>query len=224
MRPYYDEGGIQIFHGDCREVLPILAADVLVTDPPYGIAFRSNMHGARYETQATADRPVSIEGDDNTDLRDWVLSWWGDRPALIFGTWKVARPTATRHVLTWLKGDHLGMGDLSMPWKPNTEEVYVLGRGFAGHRGTSLLDYPAPVSWASGGRLHPHQKPIGLMSALLDKCPPGTVLDPFAGSGSTLVAAKLCGRRAIGIETDERHCENTVKRLAQGVLFGRETA
>ena len=221
MSPYYEDEWVTLYHGDCREITEWLAADVLVTDPPYGVAYKSNRHGARWETTATAHRPVSIVGDDDTATRDEAVESWGDRPALVFGSWKAPRPSRTRHVLTWVKGDHLGMGDLSIPWRPNTEEIYVLGSGFTGHRGTSALDFPAPVSWASKGRHHQHEKPLSLMSELIAKCPPGTVADPFAGSGSTLVAAKRLGRRAIGVELDERYCEIAAKRLAQGVLdFG----
>ena len=136
---YYEDESVQIYCGDCREILPSIEADVLVTDPPYGIAFESNRRGSRWETWATESRPVSIAGDGDTSLRDATLEAWGDRPALIFGTWKRPRPATTRHVLTWIKGDHLGMGDLSIPWRPNTEEIYVLGTGFIGHRGTSAL-------------------------------------------------------------------------------------
>ena len=219
--PYYKDEWVTLYHGDCRDVDTWLSADVLVTDPPYGINYLSNRHGSRYETAATADRPVSIVGDRDTTLRDVALDQWRARPALVFGSWKAPRPPQTRHVLTWIKGDHVGMGDLSIPWRPNTEEVYVIGVGFSGHRGSSALYYPAPVSWASKGRLHQHQKPIPLMLDLLGKCPPGVIADPFAGSGSTLVAAKRCCRQSIGIEQDEAYCEIAAKRLSQGVLdFG----
>jgi DNA modification methylase len=120
----------------------------------------------------------------------------------------------------WEKGDHVGMGDLSMPWKPNTEEIYIIGSGFSGHRGSSVLSVNAATSWNSTafGRQHPHEKPLELMIALMSKAPIGTVLDPFCGSGATLEAAKNLGRRAIGIEIEERYCEIAAKRLAQEVL------
>jgi DNA modification methylase len=215
-RPYYDHGGIQIYHGDCRDVLPNIVADVLVMDPPYGIDYASGMTGHHGGTALPG-----IAGDADTSLRDAVLAWWGDRPALVFGTWKRPRPVGCRAVLVWDKGEHVGMGDLSLPWKPNTEEVYVLGRGFAGHRGGSVLRSVAAVTWNSvgHGRYHPHEKPVPLMRELIVKCPSGLVVDPFAGSGSTLRAAKDAGRRAIGIEIEERYCEIAAKRLAQEALL-----
>jgi site-specific DNA-methyltransferase (adenine-specific) len=218
VKPYYEDESCTIYHGDCCEVLRSIEATVMVTDPPYGMAFKSNRHGARYETWATANRPVSIAGDLDTQARDTVLRLWDPFPALVFGTWKRPRPKHTKAVLTWIKGDHLGMGDLSIPWRPNTEEIYVLGSGFRGHRGTSALDFPAPVSWASKGRDHPHEKPVALLRELIGKCPKGTVLDPFMGSGTTLRAAKDLGRKAIGIEIEERYCEIAAERLAQEVL------
>ena len=214
MQPYYDADGITIYHGDCRDVLPFVCADVLVTDPPYGINYSSSMTGHHGGTALPG-----IVGDADTALRDTVLAQWGDRPALVFGSWKRAR-VECRMILIWDKGDHVGMGDLSLPWKPNTEEVYVMGDGFTGHRSGSVLRYPAPVTWNStrSGRVHPHEKPEALMLALLSKCPPGVVLDPFLGSGTTLSAAKRLGRTAIGIEVEERYCEMAANRLAQGVL------
>lgn len=125
-------------------------------------------------------------------------------------------------VLTWEKGEHVGMGDLSLPWKPNTEEIYVLGSGFVGKRTGSVLKSLAIAGTvgqgALGTRHHPTEKPEALMAALITKCPPGTIADPFAGSGSTLVAAKSLGRRAIGVELEERYCEIAAKRLSQDVL------
>lgn len=220
MKPYYDDGAVTIYHEDCREIDAWdIAGAFMVTDPPYGIAYESNRHGDRYETALTADRAVSIVGDADTSLRDGVLARWGARPALVFGSWKRPRPAGTRHVLTWIKGDHLGMGDLAMPWRPNTEDIYVIGSGFVGHRGTSALTVNAPVSWASRGRVHPHEKPVALLRELVGKCAPlAEIVDPFMGSGSTLRAAKDLGRKAVGIEISERYCEIAARRMGQEVL------
>jgi len=209
--PYYEADGITLYHGDCLEVTEWLAADVLVTDPPYGIAYRS---GARRRNLAR-----SIEGDLDTTTRDTALTMWGDRPALVFGTWRRPRPEATRALLVWDTKGALGMGDLTIPWKPSHQEVYVLGRGFTGPRDSDVITCAPVQSLAYNGRRHPHEKPVDLLDRLIAKCPPGMVADPFAGSGSTLVAAKRSGRRAVGVELDERYLELIATRLAQGVLL-----
>ena len=211
--PYYSDEHVTLWHGDCLAETAWLAADVLVSDVPYGIDYRSNQ---RRQTLAR-----SIAGDRDTTARDTVLQEWGPRPALIFGTWRIERPAGTRQVLIWDTKGALGMGAMDLPWKPAHQEIYVLGRGFTGRRTSDVLTVAPVQSLGYNGRLHPHQKPVELMQALLDKCPPGVIADPFAGSGSTLVAAKALGRKAIGVELDERYCEVIAKRLAQGVLdFG----
>ena len=216
MKPYYEHGGVSIYHGDALEFMrsdfreALGVGDCMVTDPPYGIAYNS---GARRDKLA-----ASILGDEDTTLRDTVLDWWNGNPALVFGTWRIQRPKETRARLIWDTKGALGMGDLSIPWKPSDQEIYVLGSGFVGHRGSNVLRYAPVQSMATNGRLHPHQKPIELMNALIAKCPAGPIFDPFMGSGSTLVSAKIMGREATGIEIDERYCEIAAKRLAQEVF------
>jgi len=113
-------------------------------------------------------------------------------------------------VLTWEKGDWPGMGDLSLPWGPSTEEIYVLGRGFLGRRGGSVVRCDRVASARAN---HPTEKPVALLAALLGRCPRGVIVDPFMGVGSVLCAARDHGRAAIGIEVDERYCEIAAKRL-----------
>jgi len=216
MNPYYDEGGITIYHGDCREIDAWdIAGGVMVTDPPYGISHSSNRPGAPLRGQ-------QIANDGDTGARDAVVSVWGGRPAIVFGSCRTSPPPmVVRAVLVWDKGGHVGMGDLSLPWKQNWEHIYVAGPGFAGRRGTGVLRYNALEPW--GGKFtHPHEKPVDLLRDLIGKCPPlAEVVDPFMGSGTTLRAAKDLGRKAIGIEIEERYCEIAAKRLAQEVLdFG----
>lgn len=203
--PYYQDDLVTLYHGDCREITEWLAADVLVTDPPYGIGYNS---GFRREVLA-----ASIEGDADTAVRDEVLSRWGGKPALVFGTWRIPRPDSTRARLVWDTKGALGMGDLSIPWKPSDQEIYVLGSGFAGRRDSNVITCPPVQSMSRNGREHPHQKPVALLAALLTKCPPGLVADPCAGSGSLGVAAKMLGRAAVLVEVDERYCEITARRL-----------
>lgn len=210
MSPYYyQDDWVTIYHGDCRELSRSVEAEVMVTDPPYGIGYASGQYGTL---------PRSIQGDRDTELRDHMVRWWENSPALVFGTWRVQRPAGTRMVLIWDKGGALGMGDLSLPWKPSHEEVYVLGKGFSGRRTTDVLHYPPVQSMAANGRVHPLEKPVALMKALIAKCPDGAILDPFMGSGSTLVAAKALGRKSWGVEIDERYCEIAAKRLSQETL------
>ena len=212
MTPYYDHGGITIYHGDALEVLPSigLAPGVLVSDPPYGIDYRSGAYGVL---------PRSIQGDKDTSARDGVLALLPEWSALLFGTWRVPRPSATRALLVWDTKGALGMGDLAIPWKPSHQEIYVIGHGFVGARTSDVLCFAPVQSTAANGRVHPHEKPVALMHALISKCPAGVVLDTFAGSGSTLRAAKDLGRFAVGIEIEERYCEVAAKRLAQEVLL-----
>lgn len=209
--PYYEQDGITIYLGDCREITPSLDAACMVTDPPYGINYKSGMESPNGLAR-------SIQGDLDTSVRDFILEDWQEEPAIVFGTWRIPRPAGTRMLLVWDTKGANGMGDLSLPWKPAHQEIYILGRGFAGKRDTDVLAYAPVQSMAKNGRVHPHQKPLNLMRNLIGKCPPGTILDPFMGSGTTLVAAKLEGRKAIGIELEEKYCEIAAKRLAQGVL------
>lgn len=212
MTLFYEDEYVQLHHGDALEEVAWLSADVLVSDVPYGIDYNS---GSRRDTLA-----ASILGDKDTTARDTVIDWWrnhrgADAPAIIFGTWRIPRPDGTRALLIWDTKGALGMGDLSIPWKPSHQEMYVLGTGFSGRRDSDVITCAPVQSMGTNGRVHPHQKPVALMEALIEKCPPGIIADPFAGSGSTLIAARNLGRKAIGVELDERYCELIVKRLSQ---------
>ena len=217
MSIYYQDDLVTLYHGDCLEHPEWWTdADVLVTDPPYGMAYQSGWVRDR------TDR--AIAGDDTTGVRDAALHAWGNRPALIFGTWRAERPRDARTLLIWDKG-LVGMGALDLPWGPSHEEIYVLGTGFVGKRGKSVLHIQGLTSTDPERFGHPTPKPVPLMETLIAHCPPGCIADPFAGSGSTLVAAKLLGRKAVGVELEEKYCEIAARRLSQGVLdFGEWSA
>lgn len=219
--PYYQDDLVTLFHGDCREVRDWLKADVLVTDPPYGMDFRS---GAR------ADSLAPIVGDKDTDSRDRAVAAWGEeRPALVFGRWSVAAPKGERQRLIWWKKSSPGMGDLTIPWGPAHEDIHLLGTGWDVKR-TGCKRSGSVIATSSGrGGVHgdetafghPTPKPVALMESLIERCPPGVIADPFAGVGATLLAARNLGRRVIGVEIEERYCEAIADRLAQGALdFG----
>ena len=209
MKPYYEKDGQTIYLGDCREVLPGLEpVDLLLTDPPYGIN-HSSSHGASWQNS-------TIAGDTDTSVRDCVLKNFSTCAA--FGTWKTPPIESTKGVIVWDKGPAFGMGDLKFPFKPSWELVYIRGTGWTGKRDEGVWRGPVVVSWESKGRFHPHQKPVELMRYLMSKHTAKTILDPFMGSGTTLVAAKLLGRKAIGIEIEEKYCECAAKRLEQKVF------
>jgi site-specific DNA-methyltransferase (adenine-specific) len=212
---YYEDDNVKLYHGDClTEHREWLAADVLVTDPPYGMAY-SGFGGRKGEPRRKTG-PLCVIGDGDTKARDSALDAWGARPAIVFGKWSIERPLATRQVLIWDKsGNGPGMGALDLPWGPSFEEAYILGKGFTGKREGAVLRAQGFTSADANRPNHPTPKPVGLMERLIEKCPPGTVADPFSGSGSTLVAAKALGRKAIGVELEERYCEIAAKRLSQ---------
>jgi DNA modification methylase len=205
MSLYYEDDFVRLFHGDCFEEHDWLTADVLLTDPPYGVDYQS---GSR-----RANLAASILNDKDTRVRDGILQLWGDRPALVFGSWKIPRPDKTHTRLIWDTKGALGMGNLTVPWKPSDQEIYVLGSGFTGPRTTNVLSHAPIQATARNGRVHPHQKPVPLLLDLIVKTV-GVIADPCAGSGSTLVAAAQAGRKAIGVELDERYCEIAAKRLS----------
>lgn len=209
MTPYYADDLVTIYHGDCREWMPerSLEANVIVTDPPYGMAMRRH-HGGTFHG-------VTIANDHDATTRDQVLAAWAG-PALVFGTWKVPEPDGVREVIVWDKVISTGLGDLTIPWRPSWEAIYVIGGPFVGPRSHGVLRYGIPTL-APERKQHPTPKPVALMRDLIQKTT-GTVLDPFMGSGTTLVAAKSLGRHAIGIEIEERYCEIAATRCSQEVL------
>jgi site-specific DNA-methyltransferase (adenine-specific) len=209
--PYYADELVTLYLGNCLELTEWLQADVLVTDPPYGMAYESNFN--RIKGTQKVGRPVA--GDENPALRDEALAAWGvDRPALVFGRWDVPRPLGTRHRLIWDKGNSVGMGDLSVPWGHSEEEIYLLGSGFVGKREGNVIRAQMLMSGDKARPDHPTPKPVGLMEVLVGKTT-GVVADPFAGSGATLLAARNLGRPSIGVELEERYCELMATRFSQ---------
>jgi DNA modification methylase len=213
-QPYYQDESCTIYHADCREILP-LTADVMVTDPPYGMAFTNGSSMSTGWKSRWND--VAIAGDSDSAIRDEVLTWWSPRPALVFSSWKVPIPEGTREVLVWDKVVSTGLGALDIPWKPSWEMVCVIGEGFVGRRTHGVIRSSLPTL-ADERKWHPTPKPRSLLTELIGKCPDGVILDPFMGSGTTLRAAKDLGRKAIGIEIEERYCEIAAKRLSPMVL------
>lgn len=218
VTPYYDSGGITIWHGDCREILPGVSADLLLTDPPYGINVANEMaakSGQKYGTAAAAkSRYEKSDWDLNAPSREVLDLAISRAPkAIVWGGNYMGLP-ASRGWLVWDKeNDGRAFADCELAW--------------------TNLDIPVRIRrhmWNGMLRLgreerngHPTQKPLGLMAWCIGLAGDAqTILDPFMGSGTTLRAAKDLGRRAIGIEIEERYCEIAANRMRQGVLFGQE--
>jgi DNA modification methylase len=221
VKPYYEDDLVTLYHGDCLAMSEWLEADVLVTDPPYGADWKRGGTTWYGKNGKVVSQVVeTVVGDKNPAVRDAALALWGDRPAIVFGSWRVPRPAKVQHRLIWHKIGR-NPGPLNAPWFSADEEIYILGSGFSGAPRQSV--YPTTENRATEpNRIgHPTPKPVGLMESLIVKAPLGVIADPFVGSGSTLVAAKAQGRRAIGVELEERYCELTAQRLAQDTLdFG----
>jgi site-specific DNA-methyltransferase (adenine-specific) len=229
MKPYYDEDGITIYHGDCRDVLSDLPqVDLLITDPPYGVNWQSGYRHRKFDC---------IEGDKPEDemailesLRLALMILKNRRHLYIFGNLNLATLQITSTCeLIWDKG-RMGMGDVALPWAPQHETitfgVYVDSSYDRKSERGNLSARLRKGSIISVQRLdgnvyqHPTEKPILLLRQLIESSSVigELVLDPFMGVGSTLVAARIEGRKAIGIEIEERYCETAAKRLAQRCL------
>lgn len=226
LTPYYEDDLVTLYHGDCREILPHLdlSVDLLATDPPYGLDIgygRTALGTRRIEGDADDALLVGIleDCDHLMAANSWASVFCGythsgkvQEAAGVAG-WKV------KTVIVWDKAmPSLGEGIR------NQHELAVLAK-----RGKPLETFSGGNVWRitreRGRPEHPHMKPQALMSRLVGYYSPpnGVVLDPFAGSGSTLVAASMLGRKAVGIEFSEAYCELIVRRLGQPSLNFGET-
>ena len=218
--PYYADDAVTLYHGDCRQITEWLVADVLVTDPPYGRGWKQGR--TRRLTHAD-DSHDGIAGDLDTTTRDTALALWGNRIAIAFGDFMLPPPANTKQVAALLKPVDAGNKGTFAGLRRDIEAIYLLGPWPAGLNGrSSVFETMARLQGTTNGLAgryrHPHAKPLDVMEELIQRCPPGVIADPFAGSGSTLVAARDLGRRAIGVELEERYCEVVALRLAQDCL------
>jgi DNA modification methylase len=226
VKPYFAADGVTLYLGDCREVTEWLAADVLVTDPPYGRDYNRR----RWTWTMPAGRPSSIKGDEDTSVRDEALAMWENRPAVVFGDLKLGRPDGTCKTLIYRKPPDSGTHGAVAGFRHDIEAIYLAGKWpgtlnghsvVAGGRSSVIETGARSVGNPAGPAArygHPHAKPVDVMETLIAACPAGPIADPFAGSGSTLVAARNLGRKAIGVELEERYAERAAKRLCQGIL------
>ena len=208
MRPYYEAGGITIYLGDSLALAPELeeSIDSVISDPPYGISFDTDYRRftSGFDVERQSHPPVQGDGKP-FDPEPWLgfrrVVLWGANcfsNRLPLGTW-----------LVWDKRFRNGeafLADAEAAWMNNGHGIYLYSVTQQGCIRPERID-------------HPTQKPVAVMEWCITKAKPqGTILDPFMGSGTTLVAAKNLGRKAIGIEIEERYCEIAAKRLSQEVF------
>lgn len=222
MSPYYEEPGIQIFHGDCREILPTLGKfDLLLTDPPYGIAVdtanRAKGRAFRpYDRNCRALDLPPVAGDESSfdplpllQLADALVLWGANNYA--------SKLPDSPCWLAWDRKDRRAAdSDIT-----DVELAAVLGHRFKTVRIFRHMWAGFQRDSEVGSRvLHPTQKPVALMSWCLGFFPEAkTVVDPYMGSGPVAKACKDRGLKYVGIELVEKYCETAAKRLAQEVLF-----
>jgi hypothetical protein len=220
VKPYYERDGVTLYLGDCAEIE--IACDLLVTDPPYGQEFKSGK----------SDLWGPIRGDDDIQgtmerLAHVLKSLRRGRHVYIFsGKLPLSElPLCGFSEIVWDKGV-IGMGDLSQPWGPQHETIaFATSELSKANREKGYGNLSARLRKGSvvrslrphSGRVsnHPTEKPVDILRQLIESSSVmgETVYDPFAGSGSTLIAAALEGRNAIGCEIEERYCEAAAKRF-----------
>ena len=222
MDPYYEHDGITIYHGDCREILPTLPkVDAVVTDPPYGIRFSEYISHKDCPDSYVEDVVEAVFEAERHVNAGWCAVWqsattmgmWGDWfprawfPVALPKTFTQVTPsrgriTAVDYVIIWEVGR-------AEDWPPKDQRP----RDWA-------ICHTSNMQTRAASRGHPCPRPLdGVKKITEGYCRPhGTVLDPFMGSGTTLRAAKDLGRKAIGIEIEEKYCEIAAQRMAQEVL------
>ena len=242
--PYYADEYVTLYHGEALDIIPTVPPfDGLITDPPYssGGAHRSDRMTstvAKYVSSTTLAVRHEFSGD-NRDQRGylaWVSLWMAAsiqraKPgavACLFTDWRQLPVTTDAFQAGGWVWRGIAVWDKTLKARPTagaftSQSEYIIW-GTAGQRDARHLGYQIPGVFAiaapdNSEREHITQKPLDVMQwALEPVVAGGLVIDPFAGSGTTLVAAKNTGRRAIGVEIDERHCETAARRLSQNVL------
>lgn len=212
MKPYYQDDSVTIYHGNCRDILPSLSkVDLVLTDPPYGIGEARGKNKSRGHMAAS---------------KDYGMAEWDDVPipwpvieqcvsagskAIVFGGNFYPVPPSPCWLVWDKDNNNNDFADCELAW-------------------TNLKGAVRMITWRWNGMLqqdmknkeyrwHPTQKPVALMKWCIVKAEPcETILDPFMGSGTTLVAAKALNKRAIGIEIEERYCEIAANRCRQTVM------
>jgi site-specific DNA-methyltransferase (adenine-specific) len=231
-KPYYDEGGITIYHGNSLDLLHLVVdeqrrPDAVLADPPYGfesyptdVVVPVRWLGAVAPRLALFGYPELLCGwclELGKAPDEWI-TWWPTNATVKAGGRHALLPRETEAIAIF--GADLNVDAVRVPRSENRPSVN-------GERGDTVRapdvwrDASPGLGFNSAARLHPNEKPLSLLHKLVLLCsePGELIVDPFMGSGTTLRAAKDLGRRAIGIDLVESHCATAVKRLRQEVLF-----
>jgi site-specific DNA-methyltransferase (adenine-specific) len=213
--PYFQtpDGAITLYHGECRDILPQIEQGelVVVTDPPYGINLNtdnSRFSGGNVASETKrgngvgTGRGIGIIGDSEPFDPSFLLAYGGMQ--IIWGWNHFGHHLPVGTCLVWIKRNEPAFGsflsDAEVAWMSTGHGVYCK-RDLSNNA-------------IARQRVHPTQKPVTLMKWCLGfGNQSATIVDPFAGSGTTLVSAQDLGRRAIGIEIEERYCEIAAGRL-----------
>lgn len=237
IEPYYQDDYCTIYNADCRDVLPQLEpVDLVLTDPPYASGARRDA-----EKQVRGSMLRSMEDEDwfsHDSMTTWGFSWFlrsvltDLKPCLqlgahvyVFTDWRQtpnlygmleASGYRVNQCLVWAK-THFGMGTY---WRNQHENIVFASNGQpAPMRNRGMGSVITSGNVAPLSRVHPTEKPLDLIVKILMSVPATTILDPFMGSGTTLVAAKSLGLKAIGVEIEKRYCDIAIERLRQESLL-----
>lgn len=196
MKPYYQDDFATIYCGDCREILVALPpVDLLLTDPPYGIGiaanpFRQKFNKSDWDDVVVSDDLLCLAMGLSRESIIWGGNYFGLRPSQGFLIWDKIQP------------EDFSSSQVEQAWWSEAKPAKIFKKRVVGYE-----------------KFHPTQKPLELIQWCIEKADNAqTILDPFMGSGTTLVAAKNLGRKAIGIEIEEKYCEVAVRRLRQEIL------
>ena len=196
LEPYYKDEHVTLYHGDCADILPHLPqVDLVLTDPPYGIGIASNPVRQKHERKDWDNAPpdyrlIKLVVKAGKQAIIWGGNYFALPPSQCFFIWDKQQP------------EKFSLAMVEMAWT----NIKMPAKMFR----KSVLSYK---------KEHPTEKPVSLMSWCIGKSNnPLSILDPFAGSGSTLRAAKDMGIKAIGIEREKQYCDVIVKRMKQQVL------
>lgn len=217
IKPYYSDSHVVIYHGDCRQIIPLLGqVDLVLTDPPYGVNLGKKANNQRFDREEYGmiqDTPQEI-----IPMVSEVLS-------LCFRlTNRLVMTPGVKNMFAYPQPLHVGSfyypsASGCNPWGFSCwQPIFYYGKDPYGGKGSKPDSFMSTEASEKNG--HPCPKPIGQWKWLLDRVslPAEKMLDPFMGSGTTLRAAKDLGRFCIGIELEERYCEIAARRMAQEVL------